>query len=110
MSKHDYRRSFWIAREIGFEPSELFAADFWAAPRDVVERNKMNTLVIEGIVALAEMFPTEYATVECRIIFAGYRMDRRGVDAAGNRLEGFHPLSMRFAALRGALRRVSGRR
>jgi hypothetical protein len=47
MGEHYYRRSIRKAGDVSLEPCELVRVDFRTTTRDVVERDKMDALVIE---------------------------------------------------------------
>ena len=59
----------------------------------------MDALVIERVVALAEVVAIEHAVVECRVVFAGDGVDRARFEAARDFLEWLHALRLRVAAV-----------
>jgi hypothetical protein len=59
----------------------------------------MDPLVIERVVAFAEVLAVEHAAVERRVVFAGDRVDRARLEAARNFLEQLHARGVNVAAV-----------
>ena len=67
----------------------------------------MDALVIERVVAFAEVFPVEHAAVERRVVFARDGVDRARLEAARDFLEQLHALRVHVAAV-GIVGQVAG--
>ena len=47
MREHHNRCGLWEPREVGLHPGKLFGADFWPSAGDVVERDEVDTAMVE---------------------------------------------------------------
>ncbi len=71
MGEDNDGRCFWKAGDVFLQPRELLGADFGLGARHVIERDEVNSGVIEGVVALSHEFAVESAAVEAGIVLAG---------------------------------------
>src|SRR5262252_7875447 len=67
----------------------------------------MHAAVIERVMALAEEFTVECASVEARVMLAGNTLDQRHVDSFRDFLKLLHALNVNLAVLR-VVRQVAG--
>src|SRR5579864_3438782 len=76
---HDWR-SLWKSSQVFLKPGQLLAADFGLGPGDVVERDKVNAAVVEGVIAFPEELAVERAVVESSVMFSGNVLDHGHID------------------------------
>ena len=84
MGEHDDRRLRLDLLEIGLQPGDLGVAHHGLGVGDIVERDEVHALVIEGVVGLAEELLVRFALVESGIVLAGQEADGLDLQAGGD--------------------------
>ena len=76
--------------------------------RHVIERDEVDALVIERVIAVAEVLPVQNAAVERGVVFARDRVDGARLESARDRLEQLHALRVRVAIV-GVVSQIAGK-
>src|SRR5215510_16183142 len=83
------------------------ASPMTASGSDVIQRDEMNALVVEGVMKVAEEFLVGLAAIQRRVVLAGHKAHGLDPELTDNLLELGHPCAPHFGIV-GGVGQVAG--
>src|SRR5215813_2410472 len=106
MSEHHDRRIVFQFLQIGLKPVELSFANHRSGIGDIIEHDKVHSLVIESVIKLSEELLVRVTPIKRRIVLSSHEMNRLSFKAPGYVSEFGHPVASLLTIL-GYVREVA---